>query len=645
MENNKQKLLQSSLGSVFTVFSDDTLDEITQSDKRLLAVCGRVKSPGIIEVFEGATLEDIIALAGGLIGTGTFKAAQLGMPFGCLLTKDNLHEPFDFSLFETGIRQSIIILSSDDCIIQYAKFYLDYLNGQIKSGAIPRYLPIQKEMKSMGDIFDRISKGRSNMRDIFFLRELANTVIETINKKHNVTEEIINHFYDELIDHIEDKCCYTSQCHHLTKLRITDKCIGCNACNRVCPVDCIEGGLKEQHSIDYVRCTHCGACVTACPVNAITYGDNSLLFLRDLVTPSKVVITQMAPSVRVTIGEAFGFEAGVNVEKKIAAGLRALGVDYVFDTTWAADLTIMEEAAELTDRLKRYLAGDETVKLPILTSCCPAWVKFIEQNYADMLDVPSSAKSPMQMFASVAKDLWSREHNLDRTDITSVAIMPCIAKKYEASRPEFSRDLNYDVDYVLTTNELIKIFKDTGIDLKEIEDEEIDQVMGEYTGAGIIFGRTGGVIEAATRTALEGLTGRKFDTIEFECLRGWDGFRCSEIKVDDDLTLRIGVAHGLKEAKKMLDKIRSGEEFFHAIEIMACTGGCIGGGGQPKAKKRAETLEKRMEGLNSIDRSLTLRRSNENPTVQVIYDKYLDYPLSHKAHELLHTQYFVRPKK
>lgn len=644
MEKTKQQLLQSSLGSVFTAFNDETLNSITASDKRLLAVCGRVNNPGIIEVFEGATLEDIIAMAGGLIGNGTFKAAQLGMPFGCLLTKRNLSMPFDFNWFEDNIRHSIIILSSEDCIVQYAKFYLDYLYGEIVAGAIPRYLIIKDELREISHIFDRISKGRSNMRDIFFLRELSNAIIHKIDKKHNITEELIHHFYDEITEHIEDNYCYTSQCHHLIKLRITEKCIGCNSCNRVCPVDCIDGGLKEMHYINHQRCTHCGACVTACPVNAITYGDNSLLFLRDLATPGKLVITQMAPSVRVTIGEAFGFKPGTNVEKKIAAALRLLGVDYVFDTTWAADLTIMEEAAELSDRLTRYLNNDSTVKLPILTSCCPAWVKFIEQNYGDMLDVPSSSKSPMQMFASVAKDIWCKEKGLKREDVTSVAIMPCIAKKYEASRPEFSKDLNYDVDYVLTTNELIKIFKDTGIDLNELEDEDIDQVMGEYTGAGIIFGRTGGVIEAATRTALEGLTGRRFDNIEFECLRGWDGFRCCELKVDDTLTLRIGVAHGLKEAQKMLDKIRSGEEFFHAIEIMACTGGCIGGGGQPKAKKRTEALSLRMEGLNNIDRSLPLRRSNENPTVLEIYDKYLDHPLSHKAHELLHTQYFVRPK-
>jgi iron only hydrogenase large subunit-like protein len=249
----------------------------------------------------------------------------------------------------------------------------------------------------------------------------------------------------------------------------------------------------------------------------------------------------------------------------------------------------------------------------------------------------------MQMFATIAKDIWGREHGLERDHITSVAIMPCIAKKYEASRPEFSRGLNYDVDYVITTRELIKIFEDSGINLNEIEDEPIDQVMGEYTGAGIIFGRTGGVIEAATRTAVEKMTGKRFDNIEFEALRGWDGFRACEFEVGD-IKLRIGIAYGLKEAGKMLDKIRNGEEFFHAIEIMACTCGCVGGGGQPKAKKRLETLQKRAEGLNVIDRSLPLRRSYENPAVLAIYDKYLDYPLSHKAHELLHTKYFARDK-
>ena len=645
MTDKKTALIQSSLGSVFSVFSEEELNELTHSNKLNIAICGKINNPGIIEVPEGATLSDIIELSGGIINKSNFKAAQIGLPFGGFLTKDSLDKEFDFGLFNENIAKTIIVLSEEDCIIQFEKFYIRYLLAKIKDGSYKNYEIVKDDITEMYNIINRISKGVSNMREIYTLRNLAVTVKSKMHQKHNIMEEIINKFYEEIEEHIEEQKCPTSQCSHLIKLTITKKCIGCGACKRACPVDCIDGELKKRHEIDYNRCTHCGACVSACPVDAIFTGDNTMLFLRDLATPNKVVITQMAPAVRVAIGEAFGFEPGENVEKKIAAGLRKLGVDYVFDTSWGADLTIMEEAAELQERLEKHLAGDENVKLPILTSCCPSWIKFIEQNYADMLEVPSSAKSPMEMFGIVAKEIWAKEKGLSRREVASVAIMPCIAKKYEASRPEFSVDLDSDVNYVITTRELIKIFETSGINLKELEDEEIDTIMGEYTGAGIIFGRTGGVIEAATRTALEKMTGERLDNIEFEGLRGWDGFRVCELEAGD-IKLRIGVAHGLREAAKMLDKIRSGEEFFHAIEIMACVGGCIGGGGQPKIKgNKQAVLQKRAEGLNDIDRSKTLRRSNENPEVLAIYEKYLDHPLSDKAHELLHTSYFPRIKK
>ena len=646
MTNMKPTMIHSDRGSVFSVFSEEELKNMTNNSKRKVAICGRINNSGIVEVPEGATLAEIIELAGGILDKRDFKGAHVGVPpYGRFLSKEDLDKELDFDLFDNYIR-AINVLSEEDCIVQYAKFYTDSVIGLMQNeGSLKDYAKVQEPLEKIWQILDRISKGRSNMRDLYILRSLAEQVKEELNQKHNIMEEIIENYYDEIKEHIEDDRCYTMQCNNLIKLTITEKCIGCGICQRVCPVDCIAGEKKEQRRIDYNRCTHCGRCLSACPVDAITAGDNTLKFIRDLSTPNKLVITQMAPAVRVAIGEAFGFEPGENVEHKLAAGLRKLGVDYVFDTSWAADLTIMEEAAELQNRLERYFSGDKSVKLPMLTSCCPSWVKFIEQNYGDMLDVPSSAKSPMQMFATVAKDIWAKERGLKRDEVTSVAIMPCIAKKYEASRPEFSRGLNYDVDYVITTRELIKIFQDSGIDLKTIEGEEIDQVMGEYTGGGIIFGRTGGVIEAALRTALENMTGEKIENVEFHSLRGFDGFRACDVEVVD-IKLRIGVAHGLEEAGKMLDKIRDGEEFFHAIEIMACPGGCVGGGGQPKVRKNKDAiLQKRGEGLNSIDREKNMRVSKENPEVQAIYDKYLDHPLSHKAHELLHTRYFVKRKK
>ncbi len=646
MIDKRKTLLKSDIGSVFDPYGENEFSNI--KDGNSVFVMGRVNNPSIVEINEDSTLNTIIEKCGGLINNKKLKLAQFGMPYGSVLTlkniDDNIKENLDVSLFPEGISKTIIILTEEDCIIQYAKYYIDYIIGNLDNENFEMYKPVSDILLEINRFLDIISKGRANTRDIYDLRDCAVKLKKELNRDTTVIEEIINNFYGEIKEHVEDNICYASQCNQLTKLTITEKCIGCGACKRICPVNCIDGEKKNRHHINYKICTYCGACFTICPVRAITAGDNTLKFLRDLVTPNKIVITQMAPAVRVAIGEEFGLEPGVNVEKKIAGALRKIGVDYVFDTTWGADLTVVEEAAEFQERLEKYFAGDTQAQIPLLTSCCPAWVKFIEQSYPDMLYAPSSAKSPMQMFATVAKEIWAKEKGIERDNLISVALMPCTAKKYEASRAEFSRGLNYDVDYVITTAELINIFKNSDIDLNTIEDGEIDDIMGEYTGAGIIFGRTGGVIEAVTRTTVENMTGKKLEKLEFEELRGYEGFRSCDIDVNG-LKLRIGIAHGLKEASVMLDKIRSGEEVFHAIEIMACPCGCVGGGGQPRVKNRNLIAEKRAEGLNEIDRNLVIRKSHENPKVIKIYKDYLDKPLSRKSHELLHTKYFARENK
>jgi NADP-reducing hydrogenase subunit HndD len=435
-------------------------------------------------------------------------------------------------------------------------------------------------------------------------------------------------------------------------IRDVDKCIMCRRCENVCnniqsvgALSAVNRGFTavvapafEQDMVES-PCVMCGQCVQVCPVGALSEVDDTRNVMMAINDPKKTVVVQTAPAVRVAIGEEFGMEPGSIVTGQLAAALRQVGFDYVFDTDFAADLTIMEEGTELLQRIDKYTKGDKSVRLPILTSCCPGWVNFFEHNFPDMLDVPSTAKSPQQMFGAIAKSYWAEKMNIKREDLVVVSIMPCLAKKYECQREEFSVNGNPDVDYVLSTRELARLIKQFNLDLKEMPIADFDDPLGESTGAAVIFGVTGGVIEAATRTAYEVFTGKKLDKIEFTELRGLEGIR--DAWVDFNGTpIHIGIAHGLKNARTLLERVRKGEEQFHAIEVMACPGGCIGGAGQPYHHGDSSIIKKRFDATYEEDRNKPIRKSHENPSVIKLYKEFLGEPCGHKSHELLHTHYF-----
>jgi len=437
-------------------------------------------------------------------------------------------------------------------------------------------------------------------------------------------------------------------------IRDVDKCIMCRRCEMMCNEVQTVGALSAvnrgfmsvvapafEMNLEDSPCTYCGQCVSVCPTGALTEVDHTNDIIRALSDPKKTVVVQTAPAVRAALGEEFGLEPGTLVTGRMVSALRELGFDHVFDTDFSADLTIMEEGTELLQRLRGHLAGDPNVRLPILTSCCPGWVNFFEHNFPDLLDVPSTAKSPQQMFGAIAKSWFADRIGVDRKDLVVVSIMPCLAKKYECQRDEFSVDGNPDVDYSISTRELAAFIKQANIDFLNLPEGDFDDPLGESSGAGVIFGNTGGVIEAACRTAYELHTGKRLEKVEFEALRGMEGIRSATVDFDG-LPLRIGIAHGLGNARKLLDEVRGGRSQYHAIEIMACPGGCIGGGGQPYHHGNSEILARRAAAIYSEDERKSIRKSHENPSIIRLYREFLGEPGSHKAHSLLHTEYFPK---
>lgn len=435
----------------------------------------------------------------------------------------------------------------------------------------------------------------------------------------------------------------------LAVVRDPDKCILCRRCIQTC--DQIQGvsglrikgrgydsiiGAPFDTPLGHALCVNCGQCINRCPTGALTERSQIAEVWAALEDPDTFTVVQTAPATRIALGEGLGMPVGEIVTGKMTSALRLLGFDRVFDTDFTADLTIMEEGHELIQRVK------EGGVLPQLTSCSPGWIKFIEHFYPELLPNVSSCKSPQQMFGAVAKTYFAEQAGVDPAKMKVVSIMPCVAKKFEAARPEMCDSGYRDVDYVLTTRELAQMIKEQGIDFPALPESDYDDPLGESTGAAVIFGATGGVMEAALRTAYEVITGEQLADVNITAVRGMEGVREATVMVGD-LPVKAAVAHGLANAAKVLDKVVAGEADYHFIEIMACPGGCLGGGGQP-IPTSPEIRQQRADAIYQADEELPIRRSHENPSIKAIYEKFLGEPLSHKSHHLLHTEYTVRTK-
>lgn len=436
--------------------------------------------------------------------------------------------------------------------------------------------------------------------------------------------------------------------------RDNNKCILCRRCVAACAktqgigvIGPNDRGFKShigcafEAELGETACVSCGQCIAVCPTGALSEKDETAKVFAAIADPNKYVVVQTAPATRAAIGEEFGYPIGTNAQGKMVAAIRRLGVDKVFDTDFSADLTIMEEATEFIERVQN--GG----KLPLITSCSPGWVKFCEHYFEDFIDNLSSCKSPQQMFGAIAKTYYAEKIGVDPKNMYVVSVMPCTAKKFEQGRDNQAAAGVPDIDAVITTRELARMIRKAGIMFTQLPDEQYDAPLGTSTGAGVIFGATGGVMEAALRTAVETLTDTKLEgaALDFVDVRGVEGIKEASYKVGD-LEVKVAVASGLANARQLLNDIRDGKSNYHFVEIMACPGGCVNGGGQPlqpaSVRNNVDLRELRAKVLYDEDKNLPLRKSHDNPVIKELYDNYLGKPGSHKAHEILHTKYVAR---
>ena len=471
-----------------------------------------------------------------------------------------------------------------------------------------------------------------------------NCELQSLARKFNILDV---EFPGEMVEHKIDDVSPSI-------VRDFNKCVLCRRCVATCKnvqgigaLACVNRGFEScistvgDNSLNDVNCTFCGQCIQSCPTGALHEKETTDKVWEKLKDPDTYVVVQTAPAVRVALGEEFGMDIGTNVAGKMVTALKRLGFDKVFDTNTGADFTIMEEAHEFIKRFK------ENDNLPMITSCSPGWVRYIEMNYPELLPHLSTCKSPHQMFGALIKSYFAKKENIDPNKISVVSVMPCIAKKFERQRDEMQVSGISDVDNVITTRELARMIKQANIDFTKLDDSTFDNPMGEATGAGAIFGVTGGVMEAALRTAQDVLTGKELDKINFEQVRGGEGIKKANITIDGK-DIKVVAASGLANAQKILEEIKSGKADYQFVEIMACPGGCIMGGGQPiksaKIRSEIDVRKLRADALYNIDEKSHIRKSHENPILKTIYAEYLEEPGSYRAHKLLHTTYKEREK-